>query len=144
MTASTSAVVDASVAVKWFLPEGDSAQAWSVIDRFDDLLAPDLIIAEVANVFLKKLRRGEASADAAVADLLNLPRYFQLKETTSLAERAFRIAVEHNRSVYDSLYVALALQEHCPLITADQRLCNSLRPVFGDTMVWLGDLARRR
>ena len=60
--------------------------------------------------------------------------------TAGLFESALEIAATRNRSFYDALYVALALDEHCPLITADERLVNALKPSFGDTVVWLGDL----
>jgi predicted nucleic acid-binding protein len=50
------------------------------------------------------------------------------------------LAHQYIRSVYDALYVALALQEGCQLVTADGRLYNALRPVLPDTMLWVGDL----
>ena len=46
-------VVDASVAVKWFVEEDGRQQALQILD-LDEREAPDLIIAEVANVIWKK------------------------------------------------------------------------------------------
>ncbi len=45
-----------------------------------------------------------------------------------------------DRSIYDSLYVALALRERCKLVTADRRLYNALSLAFSDTMLWVEDI----
>lgn len=44
--------------------------------------------------------------------------------------RALSIATRARIGVYDCVYVALAEQEGCDLITADARLLNSLRPTY--------------
>lgn len=54
-------VVDASIVVKWFLPEIHSASALRVAESDRTFISPDLLGAEVANVFWKKLRRGEVT-----------------------------------------------------------------------------------
>ena len=133
-------VVDASVAAKWFLEENLSAQARGLLSAAEELLAPRIIIAELGNVLLKKVRLGEmqrASVDDAL-DVFDL--FVTLRPDDRVFYRAFAVALEHGRSFYDALYVALALQEGCRLVTADERLVNALRPSFGDTMLWLGDL----
>ena len=48
-------VVDASIAVKWVIPEVLSAQAESLRGRAGRLLAPDLLLPEAANALWKKL-----------------------------------------------------------------------------------------
>jgi predicted nucleic acid-binding protein len=52
-------VVDASVAVKWYLPEPESDAAGRLLDPEHDLIAPDLLFAEVGNALWKRWRRGE-------------------------------------------------------------------------------------
>ncbi len=51
-------VIDAAVAVKWFLPEPYSDKARTLLDAYnrgvDDLIAPDLLIPEVTNAFWKQ------------------------------------------------------------------------------------------
>ena len=58
-------VIDASVAVKWVVPEPGSGHAEILIDH--GLVAPDLIYAECANVFWKKVRRGELTENEAIS-----------------------------------------------------------------------------
>jgi len=53
-----------------------------------------------------------------------------------LLDRAFDIATAFERTVYDCLYVALAVQSHAQLVTADERLANSLAACF--PVKWLG------
>jgi predicted nucleic acid-binding protein len=48
--------------------------------------------------------------------------------------------VTHHCSIYDSLYVSLSLEERCQLVTADEKLYNSLRDVYPGRLLWLGDV----
>jgi predicted nucleic acid-binding protein len=112
-------VVDASVVLKWFLPEPDSAAADFLLEQFlndeVELIAPDLILLETANALWKRVRlRHEISADEAshvYRDLLTLP--LSLSVTGELAETAFELAMKHNHSVYDAAYCALAVERGC-------------------------------
>lgn len=66
-------VVDASVAVKWFVPEVHAIQALRLLEGSHDLLAPDLLLAEAGNILRKKCRLGELEAPQA-ADILQALR----------------------------------------------------------------------
>ena len=57
---------------------------------------------------------------------------------------AFDIAEQYHRTIYDSLYLALAVQLGGRMVTADQRLYNSLTATaMGKHIVWVADFARR-
>lgn len=49
-------VVDASVAIKWFIPEIHATAAGRLLEKNLKLLAPDLIFAEIGNILWKKCR----------------------------------------------------------------------------------------
>jgi predicted nucleic acid-binding protein len=128
-------VIDAGVAVKWFIPELDSNKARELLERFnrsaDDLLSPDLLIPETANVFWKRVERGDITWQEAEDNLndclaLNLP----LVPSVLLAQKALTLARAHHRSVYDCLYLALALDRNCHFVTADERLFNAIVAKF--------------
>jgi predicted nucleic acid-binding protein len=128
-------VIDAGVVVKWFIPEADSAIAHQLLERYlqgvDTPVAPDLLIAECANVFWRRCRQGDISAEEAtesVADLLTLD--VPLVPATRLVQSALPLALQHQRTVYDALYLTLAQERHYPLITADERFFNALRLQF--------------
>jgi predicted nucleic acid-binding protein len=121
-------VVDASVAVKWLVPEAYSSEARTLLRADSALLAPDLIRAEVGNVLWKRWRRGEldaAEVDTALADFRRFP--LEVHSSELLLESAWGIARETGLTVYDSLYVALAVAEMAQLVTADRRLFEALR-----------------
>jgi predicted nucleic acid-binding protein len=124
-------IIDAGVAVKWFIPETDTAKARRLLELFHqgaaDLTAPDLLIAEAANVFWKRADRNDITQQEAEDNLndlisINLP----LVSSSLLAPQALAIARTHRRSVYDCLYLALALDRGCDLITTDERLVNAI------------------
>lgn len=140
----TTCVVDASVAAKWVLPAAGELlldQANHLIERHVkrdlQLLVPTLIEAEMGNVLWKAVRRKRISQQRAE----NSMRCFielgiQAIPTCDLLDRALQIAVDWDRSFYDSLYVALALATKTELITADERLVNALGSRF--PVRWLG------
>ncbi len=109
----------------------------------EDLLAPDLLWAEVASVIWKRQRRGDISAEDAFGiarDVLSLP--LRTYSAFELMADALDIATRFGRSVYDSLYVTLAVRSKSRMVTADRRLANALAntPLAG-YISWIGDLA---
>ena len=137
-------VVDASVAAKWFLPETGEAlvdQAAALLDQYDrkeiQFVVPDLFYVEIASAIWKAVRVGRVSrAFGDQALVLLTQREFATIPSPKLLDGAFQIAAEYGRTVYDSLYVALAVQTKSQLITADERLANSLAAHF--PVKWLG------
>ena len=137
-------VVDASVAAKWLLPAAgedllDQANrlAGLHVRRELQLLAPDLIEAEIGNVLWKAVRRNRISRTEAGNSLRNFAALaIQVIPTSDLLDQALQIAVDCDRSFYDSLYIALALSTKTELITADERLVNALGSRF--PVRWLG------
>ncbi len=129
-------VVDASVAVKWFLPES----ALLLLRSGYNLLAPDLLWAEVGNILWKRWRRNELPQETAYAILRDLRRLpIQIRPCDELAETAWSIATLRDRSFYDSLYLALGAQEECSMVTADGKLYNALGgPAAG--LLWVEDI----
>ena len=136
-------VVDSSVALKWFFTEPYSADARRVLDGYQNgslsFLAPDLINAEFGNVVWKRHAfQGLDAADARdVLDAFRVLR-FDFVPAESLIEDAFRIALAHRRTVYDSLYVALSMREGCQFVTADEKLVNAVGTSFPN-LVWIAN-----
>lgn len=115
-------VVDSSVIIKWFLPEPLAAGARAIRAGAQDgalaLLASDLIYVELGNIVWKKrTMHGLAAADAqrVIAAVRALP--LVVTATAHLLEDAYTLAVAHERNVYDALYLALSVREHCPFVT---------------------------
>jgi len=133
-------VVDASVAVKWVIPEVLSDQASSLRGRTDRLLAPDLLLLEAANALWKKLMRREITAREPIRaiDLL-MASGLDLRPSGPLLGRALTLARRSRHPVHDCLYVALAQAEGATLITADRRLLA--RIARGRARVAVMDLA---
>jgi predicted nucleic acid-binding protein len=128
-------VIDSSVAVKWFVAEPHSAKARLILDDYQDgslsFIAPDLINAEFGNIIWKKhLHHGLELADAINILYSFRILQFTFTSTAHLLVDAFKIAIQHRRSVYDSLFIALSLRENCPLVTADEKLVNAVGSSF--------------
>lgn len=120
-------VVDASVAVKWIAPEEASIEAQQLREGFA-LLAPELIYAECANIIWKKVRKGNIPESGAVraAEILASVEV----ETFSLgplSPTAVELSVRLNHPAYDCFYLALAVNEDCRMVTADERLLRVIK-----------------
>ena len=132
-------VVDSSIVIKWFVAEPYSDQARRVLEGYQAaelaLLAPDLLYAEVGNIIWKKHRfQGLAREDAQ--EIINSIQLidFTLTSSADLLTEAYRLAVHHQRTVYDALYLALSVRQRCPLLTADEKLVNALSTTFPNVM----------
>ena len=134
-------VVDASVAIKWFIPEIHSVAAVRLLDPEIGVCAPDLIGPEVGNTLWKKIRRGEITRDEAdeILDAFSiLP--IEIYPSSVLLPAALDLAASLDRSVYDCLYLALAVAQNCALITADRKLHSVLAASpLARHVVWVED-----
>ncbi len=115
-------VIDASVAVKWVVAEKGTDQAVGLRAAFV-FLAPELIVAECANILWKKALRDELSREEAVMAARLLVRSgVQLVGHSGLGEIATALAIDLGHPAYDCLYLALARVRSCRFVTADRRL----------------------
>jgi len=135
-------VVDASVAAKWFFEEAQAAAALRLRDARHQRHAPDLLLAEVDNVVCKRVRRKEITAAEGRkvrAALRRVP--IQTHPSGALLDSAYELAVRTNCSIYDCLYVAVAMRIEGRMVTADRRLYDALAPgPFARYVAWVEDL----
>jgi len=123
-------VIDASVAVKWYIPEPLSDLAGRYLKELRErkavLTSPDLIIAEIGNVVWKKLKNEELSLEESrlIADALSASFPAVLCPTSGMLPAALEIAAATDLTVYDSLYLALAASREAALVTADKKLAQ--------------------
>ena len=135
-------VLDASVVAAALFHEEHAQRAGKLLSSGCALLAPDLIYAEFANVIWKRCGRGEIEETEAV-ELLADFRHLVLRVTPCgvLSTPALALAVRIHRSVYDCLYLALAIETKSVMVTADQRLIHALADTpLADRVAWIGAL----
>ncbi len=135
-------VIDASVAIKWVVQETGTEEALRL--RCSRLFAPDLLIAECANILWKKVGRGEMTgAEAVLAARLLQRADVRLEPMLPLLDKATRISLALDHPAYDCMYLATAETLSCRVVTADDRLvrkCQGLRTV--PPVIRLGDMRR--
>lgn len=137
----TSLVVDASVAVKWFVPEVHGIAAQRFVHPGHQLFAPDLLWPEFGNILWKKLLRKQISPQAARRILADFHSYrVGIIPSEPLLLAALDIAERIGRTVYDSLYLALAQRLACRAVTADERLFNAVQgDAIAAHILWVED-----
>jgi predicted nucleic acid-binding protein len=135
-------VVDASVAIKWYLPEEHSAHAERLLLLPVELHCLDLLFAETGNILWKYTLRAECSHGKAVTILKELQMLpLKIWDTPWLAMEALDIALRTKRSFYDSLYLALAIKTESQMVTADLKLYNALRATkLKKHILWVEDI----
>lgn len=119
-------VPDTSVVLKWFLHEGepDREQALALRQAYLEgqaqLLVPDLLLYEVANVLRYKSDWDTIRVSQALHSLLAL-RLQVVSTSLALLQRAVELAYKHDIAVYDATFVALAEESNAVFVTADQK-----------------------
>lgn len=120
-------VLDSSVVIKWFVPEIHSDAAAKLLREPHQYLVPDLLFAELGNVVWKKVRRQELSGAEGQALLNDLSAVaVETVPSRALVSDAYTLAVLTGRTVYDALYLALAIRLQTRVITADERFHNAI------------------
>jgi predicted nucleic acid-binding protein len=124
-------VVDTSALIRLFVPDGPMAEGFDDFLRgvergINTAIAPELLMAEAANVINKKQLSGELSGDESLrllADLLSVP--IRLFSHRPLILPAFELAGQYQLTVYDALYLALAKEHGAVIFTADSKLTKT-------------------
>ncbi|MCV3214210.1 type II toxin-antitoxin system VapC family toxin [Plectonema radiosum NIES-515] len=135
-------VLDASIAIKWFVPEVYSDAARLLLASDHTFLIPDFFYPEVGNVLWKRVRRGEDTADNARQTLTDLNAIsLEVYLSQPLMPLALDIALETDRAVYDSLYLALAITQRCQMVTADEKFYNALSTsTYVSNLLWVENI----
>ena len=133
-------VIDASVAMKWVLEEvgSDLARALAAVEM---MVAPEFLLVECANVLWRQARRKQISKDEAIAAFAALEAMpIRLVPIRPYVAAAQAIACEVGQTVYDSLYLAIALADRSVLVTADKAFCHAAtaHPVYRASVRLLG------
>ncbi|MCX6646640.1 MAG: type II toxin-antitoxin system VapC family toxin [bacterium] len=135
-------VVDASVAAKWFLEEEYSESARKFMSDDYSLHVPDYFFIEIDNVLWKKIG-GKVIKQADARNIRSVIRKipFHNHPTSLLLDAAFELATKTGLSVYDCIYLSLAIQLETRLVTADKKLCELLKksPVRNN-ILWVEDV----
>jgi predicted nucleic acid-binding protein len=124
-------ILDASVAVKWCLPDESDPAATRLLEQYTqgrrELFVPDLFWPEMASALAGAARRGRTD-EAGVREAFEFLEALNLEvlSTRSLAQDVCRQALTLNRTTYDLFYALLAQARNDVLITADDRLVRAL------------------
>jgi predicted nucleic acid-binding protein len=124
------AVIDTSALIRLFIPDGPVTQGLEVflngVDQGRNIaIAPELIIVESANVLNKKRRLGELSDNESqqmLSDIIAMP--IRLFPHRPLISRSFELAMEYQLTVYDAIFIALAVEHGAAIFSEDQAIKN--------------------
>jgi len=136
-----SLIVDASVVIKWFVVEPLHAEARHIYTYQRDIVAPDFVLVEVANVAWKKVQRQEIGTEQAY-EIVNLafealPGFIRSSDVLS---QAAKFAIELAHPVYDCLYLACIGGPQDMLVTGDRRFFNKAKGTrFEESVRFLDD-----
>ena len=120
-------VVDASVAIKWYIPEIYEQEATRLQQSVDELDAPELILPEFENIVWKKVSRTEITGKEGQGIITEFSKTkLVLHPHSRIIKSAYTGAMMTNQTVYDWMYLALAISLTCQFVTADERFYKAL------------------
>lgn len=121
-------VVDASVAIKWYVPEVYSKESIRLLNPSFELHVPDLLFSEIGNILWKHRMRGELSHEKSTTIIAAISTvFFSIAASQTFMLDALDIAYKYRWTFYDSIYIALAKEQNCRFVTADLKLYNALK-----------------
>lgn len=133
--------VDANVVGAFIAGTGPVDHARAVLVGDHEFIAPDLIDAEILSVATKLVRftgMDERVAREAARHARRLP--VTRVPVARYADRAFDLSVALGHSSYDCVYLAVAITERAPLVTADRRLHRiAAQAGLAEHVRWVGD-----
>jgi predicted nucleic acid-binding protein len=119
--------IDTSAALKLVLLEPGTADVWALVESEAQLIAPDIIHVEMANGLWANALSKRIAADKAIE--LNLawqPMIDEIHSSAALADHALKLSIALKHAIYDCLFLALAIRESAPLVTADAKFLRLL------------------
>ncbi len=122
-------VLDASIAVAWLLDDENEPRAEASLERLgiEPALVPVIWHVEVRNALLGAERRRRLRPEEVNARLSQIGGLPLRTDSSPSLEAAFMFARTHRLSVYDALYLELALRASAPLATLDNALAAAAR-----------------
>jgi len=123
-------VIDASVLIKFYVPEIFSDKAEGLLTRVEQgdvmLLAPDLIYPEAGNILWKKQRLKEltrSEVEEITDAIVSLP--LKIEASKLLLPLAIDIGIAYKITVYDAIYISMARVYEIKMMTADRKLVDA-------------------
>jgi predicted nucleic acid-binding protein len=121
-------VIDACVAIKWFLPEDNYKEAGEILTKHNRLIAPDLFQIELDSIITKKVRQRLIETEDAYRmfdEIRNIP--IQIIPYSLIGQLAFDLSAALPVTQYDACYLAVAIEFDQKVVTADMRFVSGMQ-----------------
>lgn len=134
-------VIDASVSVKWYIPENYEQEATRLLKGKHRFHVPELILPEFSNIIWKKVKRGEIIQIEGESIISAFSRKrWSIHSHKNIIKSAYAGAETTGQTVYDWTYLALAISLSCQFVTADEKFYKAIeQTAFKKNLKWIGD-----
>lgn len=138
-------VIDASLAAKWYLDEALADEAEQVLfEHSGDIAVPDLFVSEVIGALVRRANMDKATRQSSEIAIRRFTSLFEAGAITAIrgdpefAARAAALAMDIGHPVKDCMYLTLAMDLRCALVTADAKFGGKARRLW-DRVRMLGE-----
>jgi predicted nucleic acid-binding protein len=135
-------IVDAPIAIKWFVPEIHSSPAARLLDGGNELYALDTLLTDAGTIVSTKARLGELSPDETVQVVKAIESVpLRLLPSHALLEPSLRVAAVFDLPLGEGMGITAAVQCDCRLVTAARTLYDRVQGTpFARHVKWVGDI----
>lgn len=129
-------VVDASLAVKWFLPEPGADAAAQVLLGDQEIIGPDMLVVEVNATLVRGANMVKANRQEAESAIRRFQKMLEsnvvqlFRSTTRNIEHSANLALDLGHPLKDCIYLVLAKELDCELVTCDARFAAKAKSVW--------------
>jgi predicted nucleic acid-binding protein len=112
-------VIDSSALIKYVSRE----EGWEIVETHikEGCVTLELAIKETANALVKKVLKNEVATETAKKIIAHLPKIVRIVPQTEHFSKAVEIATKYKITIYDALFIALAVNFGQPLLTSDKK-----------------------
>jgi predicted nucleic acid-binding protein len=112
-------VIDSSALIKYVSKE----EGWEIVETHikEGCVTLELAIKETANALVKKVLKNEVATETAKKIIAHLPKIVRIVPQTEHFSKALEIATKYKITIYDALFIALAVNFGQPLLTSDKK-----------------------
>jgi len=123
-------VIDASILASYLVRDEFFEEAKEILYS-ENISAPDLIIPETANVVWKHVYLYHRISEKEAIELMNnmkvLIENMEIISSIKIINEALKVAVKAGITIYDSIYLTLAINKNEKLKTFDEKLKNKIK-----------------
>jgi len=130
-------IIDTNVLVYYLFDNYHEKLSVEVFKKVKEWYVPQLVITEFSSAITQHYRHGIITKKESYDLLLALNLIIRNRTLRCNRRKVLEVALESGLSIYDSEFIALAIQKNATLITNDKKIINTFPDIAKSPLSYL-------